>query len=241
MEETALEAFYKFNDQDPALVWKAIYVAHVARKSGISATPEIVKSVISSDNSWKKSSGHAFEKIAKELFGKIDPNSQIEFLLQKDLSILLSNGEVSNAKRDLDNITSWVGSSAFDLYAILNEESKKFVFGCIQAKTSIRDRVTRDREPSTIAMENNFWSIAVVLDGEYLKNLKFQAMVDGGSSDFTKNGWHGLYAMSSPVETNRILRLGSDFSLLYKHALLASKMWRNQRQWLDHSWHHNLE
>ena len=54
-----------------------------------------------------------------------------------------------------------------NLFAITTYEDKKFCFGCVQCKTSIRDRVTRDREPSIHAMESYFWSVVFVLDGEY--------------------------------------------------------------------------
>jgi len=67
-----------------------------------------------------------------------------------------------------------------NLFTIVNMDDKWYCFGCVQSKTSIRDRVTRDREPSLQAMQSFFWSTAVVLDGDFLRLPKFVSMVNGG-------------------------------------------------------------
>ena len=60
------KALRKYPDEPVAELWSAIYRAHLFRKSGISDL-ETINKVISADQSWKKSSGHAFEEMVKEL------------------------------------------------------------------------------------------------------------------------------------------------------------------------------
>ena len=124
----------------------------------------------------------------------------------------------------------------FDLFAITTFNDKQFCFGCVQCKTSIRDRVTRDREPSIHAMNSYFWSVVFVLDGEYLRNPKFQYMVNGGSKEFPTNGWHGMYDVSASFNIGRIYPLDLDFHLLRKHSEKAVSDWLQQRQWFNHEW-----
>ncbi len=45
-----------------SLLWHSIYEAHVYRKSGVDDL-KIIREVVSADQSWKKSSGHAFEEV----------------------------------------------------------------------------------------------------------------------------------------------------------------------------------
>ena len=47
-----------------SLLWHSIYEAHVYRKSGV-ADLRVIQEVVSADQSWKKSSGHAFEEMIK--------------------------------------------------------------------------------------------------------------------------------------------------------------------------------
>ncbi len=123
----------------------------------------------------------------------------------------------------------------FDQY-ILEESGdigKYRCIGVIQSKVSIRDRVTRDREPSISAMNNFFWSIVFVLDGGYIKTSdrqKFVDMVNGNSEEgdeYEKNGWHGMYVLSnapdmSDIGNNRIYSENiSTFELFKCHALQA--------------------
>ena len=74
-------------------------------------------------------------------------------------------GGLENEEPDLNALRNYITGSAFDLCAI----NDNVIFGCIQAKTSVRDRVTRDSEPSLKhSMNHFFWSIIFVLDGHFL-------------------------------------------------------------------------
>lgn len=173
-----------FPNVEVADIWRTIYETHVHRKSGIDDA-EIIAKVISADQSWKKSSGHAFEELIKFLGNEILNRYGIEILLQRDLNELINQDQLANDIRDINWLKNQIQSSVFDLYAIINaRNNKKLCYGCIQSKTSIRDRVTRDREPSINAMQNFFWSTIIVLDGDFLRLPKFTAMVSGGTAEY---------------------------------------------------------
>lgn len=89
-----------YPDIPVAELWNAIYRAHLFRKSGIADLATISR-VISADQSWKKSSGHAFEEMVKELATLALFGTGIEFVLQRDLNTLIKAGELSNEPRDI--------------------------------------------------------------------------------------------------------------------------------------------
>ena len=230
-----LKSMEKYPDVEPAAIWRSIYEIHIHRKSGIDDAT-VIEKVIKADQSWKKSSGHAFEEMVKLLANSALEDTDIEILLQRDLNTLLKAGELANEPRDISWLKEQIAGSVFDLYATYKDGEKRFCFGCIQSKTSIRDRVTRDREPSIIAMRSFFWSTALVLDGDFLKLPKFKAMVDGGSTEYKENGWHGMYVFSDKYSGERIYPLHVDFDKFADHAKQAEKYWRTQRQWFNADW-----
>lgn len=235
IKQTTIEAIRNYPNVEPALIWKAVYEIHVHRKSGIDDAETIAK-VISADQSWKKSSGHAFEEMIKLLATDALNEENIEIILQRDLSTLIKAGEISNEPRDISWLKEQINASIFDLYAVVNVEGKKYCFGCIQSKTSIRDRVTRDREPSIQAMQSFFWSTVIVLDGDFLKNHKFVSMVNGGTVEHPINGWHGMYVFSKQYKQDRIYETDLDFRNFKEHAIKAAKYWLTQRQWFNSNW-----
>lgn len=230
-----VKALRQYPNTPVSELWNAIYRAHLFRKSGISNLATISK-VISADQSWKKSSGHAFEEMIKELASLALFGTDIEFVLQRDLNILIKAGELSNEPRDISWLREQIKGNIFDLFAMITIGNRKYCYGCIQAKTSIRDRVTRDREPSTHAMQSFFWSVIFVLDGDFLRLPKFNNMVNGGSEEFRENGWHGMYVLSEKEPNGRIYPLSMDFDIIKSHAVRAAKQWRENRQWLDINW-----
>lgn len=234
IKETTLHYFAILQPEEKASAWAAIYAAHVKRKSGVSATPEMVKGVISADQSWKKSSGHAFEEVVKELANRALAGTGIELVLQREVINLIDKGIICNEAQDLNWLKTQIKSSVFDLFSVKNGK----IFGCVQAKTSIRDRVTRDREPSLNAMAHFLWSIIFVLDGDFLKLPKFQHMVNGGNEEFIDNGWHALYAFTLPNNNlnTRINLLDADLEIFKKHAIAAADQWFSNRQWFNKSW-----
>lgn len=229
------KALQEFPDEPVADLWSAIYRAHLFRKSGISNL-ETINKVISADQSWKKSSGHAFEEMVKELASLSLHETGVEVILQRDLNTLIKANELNNEPRDISWLKEQIKANIFDLYCILTVEERKYCFGCVQAKTSIRDRVTRDREPSIHAMQSFFWSVVFVLDGDFLRLPKFVSMINGGSEEFRENGWHGMYVLSAKEKQDRIYPLTMDFDIFKRHTLQAAEQWLKRRQWFDHSW-----
>jgi hypothetical protein len=236
IKNASILAIKQFPDIEPFLIWKTIYIAHVYKVSGI-VDSKIIDAVISADNSWKKSSGHAFEEMIKELGNLSLKKHDIEIILQKDLNILLQANAISNEVRDISWLKDQVKSNIFDLYVTVRKKDAHYVFGCVQSKTSIRDRVTRDREPSINAMSAFFMSIAIVLDGEYMKNPKFQHMVNGNSTEYPINGWHGMYIFSNKeIENDRIHNINISMDKLVEDLVKGAKFWLKERQWFNHTW-----
>jgi len=228
------------------LLWASIYKAHLYRKSGIS-NPEIVAKAIQAEQSWRASSGHAFEAMVKELGSLSLAGTNIRYVLQKDLNILLKANELANQPTDIAWLKSQVKGSVFDVYVIadikvINEdtndvEEKPVCFGCVQCKTSIRDRVSRDIVPSREAMASNFWSIGFVLDGTLFEVPKYKNMVNGNpESEFKKNGWHGMYVLSFEENTDRIYGVDLDFKIIREHTIKAFNCWHKDRMGLVQEW-----
>lgn len=236
IKKATIEGLKHFPQEDAAAIWRSVYETHVHRKSGISDSETIAR-VVSADQSWKKSSGHAFEEMVKLLGTSALKQERISLLLQRDLNALIRAQELHNEPRDISWLKEQIKASIFDLYVLVQtEDGKKFCFGCIQTKTSIRDRVTRDREPSMQAMASFFWSTIIVLDGDFLKNPKFTSMVNGGTLEHKENGWHGLYVFSDKYTKDRIYPVDLDFKNFKEHAVSAAKYWLTQRQWFNHTW-----
>ena len=234
IKQSIIHGMQEFPDHI-SLLWHSIYEAHVYRKSGISDL-RVIQEVVSADQSWKKSSGHAFEEMIKELATLAMGDLPIQFILQRDLNTLIKAGEIANEPRDISWLKEQIKGNIFDLFVVTTYQDKLYCIGCVQCKTSIRDRVTRDREPSIHAMSSYFWSIVFVLDGEYLKNPKFQHMVNGGSKEFPTNGWHGMYDVSASYNLGRIYPLDMNFDILRKHSEKAVNDWLKQRQWFNNDW-----
>ena len=235
IKQSIIGGLRAFPDVEAAIIWRTVYEAHVHRKSGLN-NADIIEKVISADQSWKKASGHAFEEMVKLLGTSALSENGIEIILQRDLNTLIKAGELNNEPRDISWLKEQIKSSVFDLFAVLNKDEKKCCFGCIQSKTSIRDRVTRDREPSMQAMKSYFWSTAVVLDGDFLRLRKFRSMVNGGTTDYEQNGWHGMYVFSELYTQGRIYPTNLDFKNFKEHAIKAADYWLTQRQWFNPDW-----
>lgn len=228
-------ALRSFPNIEASVIWREVYSIHVHSKSGVDDI-ETIRKVIAADQSWKKSSGHAFEEMIKDLGNCALAGTGIEIVLQRDLNQLIKENLISNEPRDISWLREQIKSSIFDLYSIVNISGKKYCYGCIQSKTSIRDRVTRDREPSLQAMDSFFWSTIVVLDGDFLKLPKFISMVNGGTNEHPTNGWHGMYVFSNNYSIDRIYSTDLDFSNFKEHAVKAAKYWLTQRQWFNRDW-----
>ena len=235
IKQSIIKSIEAFPQEEASNLWKIIYSSHVHRKSGIDDA-ETISRVISADQSWKKSSGHAFEEMIKYLGTTALQQDNIEIVLQRDLNAMIQENAIANEPRDISWLKEQILASIFDLYAIVERNGKKYCYGCIQSKTSIRDRVTRDREPSIAAMQSYFWSTVIVLDGDFLKNQKFVTMVNGGSTEHPTNGWHGMYVFSEKYSSDRIYSTDLQMKNFRQHAVEAADYWLSQRQWFNTEW-----
>jgi hypothetical protein len=237
IRRSSIASIKKYPDVEPTDIWKTIYIAHVNNISGIT-DQKVINSVISADNSWKKSSGHAFEEMIAELANIGLEQHGLRIILQKELSNYLRLDCVKNEVRDISWLKEQVRASIFDLYLAIDVKDGILIYGCVQSKTSIRDRVTRDREPSINAMNAFFISIAIVMDGEFLQLPKFQNMVNGNSTEFYVNGWHAMYVLSNDETYNmdRIQCIDLNMDSLIEDIKYGAEFWTNQRQWLNPGW-----
>lgn len=245
IKASMIEGRKNYPNQIP-LLWSSIYKAHLYRKSGIS-NPDIVRKAILAEQSWRSSSGHAFEEIVKELGSLALAGTGIRYVLQKDLNTLLKAKELANQPTDIAWLEKQVRGCIFDAYVVADinviddntgEIVKKPVcFGCVQCKTSIRDRVSRDIVPSREAMESKFWSIGFVLDGTMFSVPKYRNMANGNpESEFKKNGWHGLYVLSAKADDDRIYSVDLNFDVVREHTLKAFTAWHKDRMGFAIEW-----
>lgn len=225
-------------------LWNEIGIIHKVNVAELSdfnipldTQEEVIKRCLSAHQSWIKSSGHSFERYISNIQNVELQKNEIKFILQSELTKMIKENALTNTDEDIDGLSSW--GKDFDLYAIQSVHGDTHVFGCIQSKTSIRDRVGRDVTFSHNAMDGLFWSVAVTLDGGFLNMPEFIHMVNGGGS-YNKNGWHGMYAMSGIEESNgRIYKVDDSMQLFVEHAIEAAKQFIRDRRQLDATWKAN--
>lgn len=242
IDQTLVESLLNYSDcisEDE--IWKNIAMVHklnVAELSDFNIPEDLQANVIerclSAHQSWIKSSGHSFERYIAGIDSSELQSNEITFILQSDLTRMIREGLLTNTSDDIKGLNSW--GKDFDLYAIQSIHGDAHVFGCIQSKTSIRDRVGRDVNFSKNAMNGLFWSVAITLDGSFLNMDEFRHMVNGGGS-YPVNGWHGMYAMSGIEKSNgRIYKDNDVLDMFVRHAIQAAKQFIADRRMLNANW-----
>jgi len=242
IDKALVESLIKYSpDVSESDIWKEIGMTHklnVAELSDFGVQeddqPAVIERVLSAHQSWIKSSGHSFERYISNIHSDALAKNEIRFILQSELTAMIRGNQLTNTQEDIEGLGSW--GKDFDLYAIQSVHGDVHVFGCIQSKTSIRDRVGRDVTFSHNAMDGLFWSAAVTLDGNFLNMPEFVHMVNGGAS-YRTNGWHGMYAMSGIEGNNgRIYKVDDSMDLFIKHAIAAAKQFISDRRQLNENW-----
>lgn len=242
IDKTLVESLLNYSDEiSEDEIWKNIGMVHKLNVAELSefGLPEkvqadIIDRCLSAHQSWIKSSGHSFERYIASISSSELQANEITFILQSDLTKMIKQGVLTNTSDDIAGLISW--GKDFDLYAIQSIHGDIHVFGCIQSKTSIRDRVGRDVTFSKNAMDGLFWSAAITLDGSFLNMDEFKNMVNGGGS-YHINGWHGMYAMSGISENNdRIYKVNDTLDLFVTHAIAAAKQFIADRRLLNAEW-----
>lgn len=242
IDKALVESLLKYSPQVPESdIWNEIGMVHKLNVAQLDTfgipqdqQANIIERCLSAHQSWIKSSGHSFERYISNIESDILKKNEIRFILQSELTYMIRHNLLANTKDDINGLKSW--GKDFDLYAIQSVHGDTHVFGCIQSKTSIRDRVGRDVTFSRNAMDNLFWSVAVTLDGSFLNMTEFIHMVNGGGS-YKTNGWHGMYAMSGIEDANgRIYKVDDSMLLLINHAVSAAKQFISDRRRLNVDW-----
>ena len=242
IDKVLVESLLKYSPEiSESDIWKQIGITHkvnVAELDDFGINKEeqaaVVERCLSAHQSWIKSSGHSFERYISNINNELLRKNEIRFILQSELTRMIKGNELTNTSEDIEGLKSW--GKDFDLYAIQSVHGDIHVFGCIQSKTSIRDRVGRDVNFSNNAMDGLFWSAAVTLDGTFLNMPEFIHMVNGGAS-YRSNGWHGMYAMSGIESSNgRIYKVDDTMDLFIKHAVAAAKQFISDRRLLNNEW-----
>lgn len=245
IDKALVSCLAKYADRDDIsedLLWSLISAAHKYNLAhlqdfGLSREEamEAYDRCISAHQSWNKASGHSFERYISNVSTQEMRDNEVEFLLEKDILIRIKKEKLSNTQSDIDRLKKWAEN--FDLYAVQTNHKKTHVFGCIQIKTSIRDRVGRDDQFSKLAMDANFWVAEAVLNGSFFKLPKYYAMVNGGSATYPTNNWNGVYVMSGINKTDgRIYRDDDTFSLMGNHAVQAAELFSVDRKKLTRDW-----
>ena len=242
IDKALVEGLLRFSpDISESEIWEAIGITHkinVANLGDFNIAEEhqesVIKRSLSAHQSWIKSSGHSFERYISNIDSDDLQRNEVRFILQSELTKMIKENRLANTSEDIAGLSSW--GKDFDLYAIQSIHGETHVFGCIQSKTSIRDRVGRDVTFSRNAMDGLFWSAAVTLDGAFLNMPEFIHMVNGGGS-YSLNGWHGMYAMSGIQESNeRIYKVDDSLNLFVDHAIAAARQFISDRRMLNHEW-----
>ena len=242
IDKALVEGLLRFSpDISESEIWEAIGITHkinVANLGDFNIAEEhqesVIKRSLSAHQSWIKSSGHSFERYISNIDSNDLQRNEVRFILQSELTKMIKENRLANTTEDIAGLSSW--GKDFDLYAIQSIHGETHVFGCIQSKTSIRDRVGRDVTFSRNAMDGLFWSAAVTLDGAFLNMPEFIHMVNGGGS-YSLNGWHGMYAMSGIQESNeRIYKVDDSLNLFVDHAIAAARQFISDRRMLNHEW-----
>lgn len=242
IDKTLVESLLKYSDiisEDE--IWREIAINHKLNVAGLSdfniseeLQSKVIERCLSAHQSWIKASGHSFERYISNINNDVLERNEIKFVLQSDLTKMIKDKTLSNTPEDISGLQSW--GKDFDLYAIQRIHDSTYVFGCIQSKTSIRDRVGRDVTFSQNAMSGLFWSVAVTLDGNFLNMDEFRHMVNSGGS-YRTNGWHGMYAMSGiEKDEGRIYRVNDSLDLFVNHAVQAARQFIADRRQLNANW-----
>ena len=242
IDKALVESLLKYSPMvSESDIWKQIGITHKINVADLddfgiekSEQSAVIERCLSAHQSWIKSSGHSFERYISNIDNEALKKNEIRFILQSELTSMIKGNELTNTAEDIEGLKSW--GKDFDLYAIQSIHGDVHVFGCIQSKTSIRDRVGRDVGFSNNAMDGLFWSAAITLDGAFLNMPEFIHMVNGGAS-YKSNGWHGMYAMSGIDSSNgRIYKVDDTMSLFVDHAIAAAKQFISDRRLLNKNW-----
>lgn len=173
-------------------------------------------------------------------------DTNIKFITRDGMAILQKAQELGNQPTDVAWLRKQVEHEDFNVYAVAynkatdendNIKVKPTCFGCIQCFDCLQDITVSNKNVSREAMESKFWSIGFALDGTMSSVQRYKNMVNGNAdSEFKRNGWHGMYVLSSNESVDRIYGVDTDFNLIREHTLKAYEAWHKDRMGFGISW-----
>lgn len=175
-----------------------LIIEKIAKERTSGLTEEQLSAAKRADQKWLNMSGNAYERLNKKKINQElkENNQDIEVLLPEDVKELINEQKLINNQDDLDKIINWLKNRTFDLFiSKKNSLNQHVIYSVCQCKKSIRERVSRDREPSRQAMKSGFYSILISLKGDTLgsKDTKMREMFNGRGTNYKGRGWHKAY------------------------------------------------
>lgn len=167
---------------------------------------ELIHTIESAMQSWKRASGIAWENFFEDAL-EIGQNVEVNVVNAQDMGKLLGGGHIETQKgvptplhiRDSGQkkyFTEILDKKDFDLYLLFYSDAheKWRLFGLIQCKTSIRDRVKINAATSLDVMGNHLWSILLALDPDNFLRGQYYNMA--------QKNWHGVYMLDNTTKVD---------------------------------------
>ena len=106
IKDSFIAAAARYSDTDVALLWRSIETAHIRRKTRygkrVIVDDTLIADINSAAQSWKKSSGQAFEELICDTVNPVLGKFNIQIVLQKDLTKMIKKNQISNSARAIE-------------------------------------------------------------------------------------------------------------------------------------------
>lgn len=179
----------------------------------------------SAGQSWKRASGVAWEDFIKSNLFLSTEDVEIRILTPVEMKSLLQGLPLKNndgkpislamptqdEKSQLEYeefLMKILDDKNFDLFLVYYVPFTKQwrLFGLIQCKTSIRDRIKINMKSSEEAMSKNLWSIVIAMDSDGFTR-------SGQYNRGAKESWNGFYVLDNEQEVDDSIFYGNLFDL----------------------------
>ncbi|WP_394219118.1 BsaWI family type II restriction enzyme [Halobacillus trueperi] len=179
----------------------------------------------SAGQSWKRASGVAWEDFIKTNLFLSNEDVEIKILTPVEMNSLLQGETLKNnngdprglaipnqdekSKLEYERFLSKVlNDKNFDLFLVYYVPFTKQwrLFGLIQCKTSIRDRIKINMKSSEEAMSKNLWSIVIAMDSDSFTK-------SGQYNRAAKESWNGFYVLDNEKAIDESIIYGNLFHI----------------------------
>lgn len=183
-------------------------IGEVAKEAETGLTHEQIIKAKKSDQKFINMSGNLYEYITEQENNDLlkESKSNTKFYFPKELKNKIEKNKILNNEKDIEMLENWIKGKTFDLYLLRKENNGYTVFGVVQCKKSVRERIGRDREPSINAIKNGFFSILISSNDDSLgkEKTKMREMFFGEGKHFDKKGWDFGYFENLFLATKNI-------------------------------------